>query len=365
MDKYEVGERVIHQNFGLGTVVTQEVNETVEVEFEKRGMKRLSLKFAPLRRAAETDMEELRPGGRTYQKWINETFSLEEGGAKHYLGSHWSPFFDDSRTIIERLPEILPKALLQVSYSENHHSLRSCPSQWPDATHYAWPLRSRGLMAVSRIIQVENVLRLSSFFPFDSEGSQHQLVLEKVHVWESELEAQVECTFGPTSITFFDTLYAANRNWYETGKAYQFVLTGIAYDCKKAEDQVFQAPNPHFPDGYLKSHPEIAEQWPQGDTIPVHTRGMAAFFPIEQWDKDDYSFRGPIKSVKNETILDQPCWKVRVTVLRDIDHGDQDLDLEILVTQKVWGGSSPPQVGDDMEGAIWLQGYLWWVGEMA
>jgi len=365
VDTYEIGERVVHQNFGLGTVITKEVNEIIQVDFEQRGRKRLSLKFAPLRRAAETDADELRPGGRAYQKWVNETFNVEGEDARHYLGSHWSPFFNDAKAAFERLPEIISQALIQVTYSDNHPPLRSCPTSWPKAVYHAWPLRVHGITAVSRIDMDERVLKLVSLYPFDAEGRQHQLVLEKVHVWGSGVEAQIECAFGTTSITFFDTLYAANRDWYEIGKTYQFILTGIAYECRKAADQVYQALNPPLPEEFKKENPEIAADWPKGDTIPVHSKGMAAFFPIDQWDRDDYSFTGPIKSVKEITFLEQPGWKVRVTVLREFDHGDRDLDLEILVTQKVWGEGTPPKVGEDMEGAIWLQGYLWWVGAMA
>ncbi|UTG93172.1 DUF3553 domain-containing protein [Geobacter sulfurreducens] len=362
VNSFSVGERVSHPKFGLGTVTSVEP-EVVEVRFETAGLKRLSIKHAVLLKPDKALEDALTPGGEAYQSWIDGTFVFEGEEAEHSLGSHWSPFFNEPTDILGRLPEILSKSLVQVAYADNHPPLRPVPADWPKGFSLVWPLRVSGLATVLHATKEANYL--VSVYPFACEGTQHQLKLNKVHVWKSGLEAHIECDFGPTSVTFFDTLYGANRGWYESGKTYQFVLTGIAYHCRRAEDQVLLAWNPKQSERFRELAPELAADLPDTETMPVHTKGMAVFFPIHEWDRDDYTFRGPIKSVKEVEILEQPGWKARVTVLRDIDNDDRELDLDIIVTRKVWGDAPPPQVGEDMEGSLWLQGYLWWVGAMA
>ncbi|TLD41122.1 MAG: hypothetical protein JETT_2643 [Candidatus Jettenia ecosi] len=44
----------------------------------------------------------------------------------------------------------------------------------------------------------------------------------------------------------------------------------------------------------------------------------------------------------------------------DTISDDNEFDLDIIVTEKVWGNKPPPQIGDDIEGTLWLQGYLWY-----
>jgi hypothetical protein len=39
--------------------------------------------------------------------------------------------------------------------------------------------------------------------------------------------------------------------------------------------------------------------------------------------------------------------------------GDEDADLDILITRPAWTGDARPQVGQDIEGRLWLQGHLW------
>ena len=316
------------------------------------------LEFAHLRRPGTESADTLSPANMASHNWMNDTFVFEDGTTEHYLGSHWNPFYDDSATALNRLPEILQKALLQVSYSDGRPSNQLIPEDWPRAFYLVWPLRVHGLSAV--VIPAKDTNHLVSVFPFDAEGCQQRLTVEKVHVWQSGVEAQIECGFGAAKLTFFDTLYASNRGWYEAGKSCQFILSGIAYQSRQAEDQILQAWNPKQSEQFRELAPEWAADLPDGETMPIHTKGMALFLPINKWDRDDYSFRGPIKSVKEVKILDQPCLKARVTVLRDIDNDDRELDIDIIVTRKVWGDAPPPRVGEDMEGALWLQGYLWY-----
>ena len=100
-----------------------------------------------------------------------------------------------------------------------------------------------------------------------------------------------------------------------------------------------------------------------GEPLPemssmLSLRGVAMFMQVDGWDADDYSFRGSVKSVREVQgeILGQEGWFVRVTVLR---FSDSDFDLDILITRRAWQGETPPVVGQDIEGRLWLQGYLW------
>ena len=44
-----------------------------------------------------------------------------------------------------------------------------------------------------------------------------------------------------------------------------------------------------------------------------------------------------------------------------MDTGE-DIDLDFLITRKVWDQEAPPKIGTDIEGTLWLQGHLWHPG---
>lgn len=91
------------------------------------------------------------------------------------------------------------------------------------------------------------------------------------------------------------------------------------------------------------------------EPIVIQTKGMAGFLQIKGSDDDDYSFRAPVVEVEEMEFLNEPLWRVLATVLRVEDH---EFDLNIYVTKRVMGDGQLPLLGDDIQGALWLQGHL-------
>lgn len=193
--------------------------------------------------------------------------------------------------------------------------------------------------------------------PFFSEGIQTTVCLKKVIVWKSGVEAQIEAAWGEAEVAFFDTHFLINRGWYEAEKEYDFILVGIAYEAHPAQDMKIPfTPNPD----QIAWERLIAER----DGLPppevrevINLSGIALFLPVKGWDIDDYSFRGPVKSVKTiQDFLGQAGWKVRITVMR---FDGLDADLDMIITKRSWLADEPPAAGQDIEGRLWLQGQLW------
>ncbi len=183
------------------------------------------------------------------------------------------------------------------------------------------------------------------------------MTLKQVTVRENGVEAWITAMWDGTPITFFDTRFLNNRCWYETDKLFNFILVGIAYDAGISESPQF----PFNPDSQVVNW---LENYSRENNLPqpvftgtLSLEGMGLFLPITDGGRDDYQFRGTVTSVKEAPqILGQPGWLVRATVMR---YGNLDEDLEILIIKRIWKGGHPPAKGQDIEGTLWLQGYLW------
>jgi len=285
--------------------------------------------------------------------WPDSTFVYETAEAEHFPGSHWLAFFADAQDLLEQLPEILPQASVQSGYGDFYPPPRIKPETWREGVQLAWPERQQGLaIVIDKKPEGNGVVGL---FPFSDAGMQQTLTLDKVSVWESGVEATIKASWGIAEIEFFDTRFLINRHWYESGRLYDFILAGIAYDARPAEH--LEMPVKRHPDeaAWLSRHLSVDEA-PVPSELTISLDGSAIFLPITDWDRDDYSFHAPIKSVcEFKDWLGQEGWRVRATVMRF----DEDADLDIYITRKVWSGSEPPQIGQDIEGRLWLQGYLW------
>jgi hypothetical protein len=350
MTDFHIGQHLIHPSHGNCTV-TFVGSDYVGIELDdgQQGMVK-----------KETFLEKQLSNGQVIQpdtgpsSWPESTFVHEGVDVQHYLGSHWRAFFDDPIPVLKRIPEMLQKADPWIG-GVNQEAPRCPPDGWRRGSVRAWPNHRQGLML---IISIGEKNTLSSVYPFVTDGGQHSLIIRRINVWESGVEAQIEAELGPSTITFFDIAYAKHRLWYEAGKSYEFILVGIAYDARLPETMEMEVT--HHPDEIAWDR-VLAEK--RGEPIPeapsiLSLRGMAMFMPIDEWDADDYSFRGPVKAVKNVDIdmLGQQGWFVKVTVMR---FGDHDVDLDMLITRRAWPHEDPPSVGKDIEGSLWLQGYLW------
>jgi hypothetical protein len=349
------GDRVIHPKFGMGIVTEDAHAGRVEVIFDQHGKKLLDLRYARLRLVTEEDDAKAHALNLAHVA----TFHAESPESQHFPGTRWKPFFDDPERPLRDLPEILICGIATGGFSEfeSHKPPFRSPPEWLRAVYFRWPAQPLSLLAA--LANRNDRAQVAALYPYVGGGAEHTISLRKVLVWNGGLEAHIEAEIGGLPITFFDSLHVSNRGWYLAGDHYQFILAGIAYRCAPAESHVFQAKLPlrvlEIFDAEISSAPAQDSE----RTVEIHTEGMAALLPIRGWDRDDYHFRGPVRAVKPIEMLEQFGWMLRVTVLRANADGS-DIDIDVVVTCKVWGLATPPEVGQDVEGSLWLQGQLWY-----
>lgn len=293
--------------------------------------------------------------------WPDSTFHGEPEGTEHFMGSHWKAFYGDgAEEIVKNLPEVISVADVVKGFGSINEPCRPLPESWTIGYHLVWPQPDRGVIITIAIDGDAKPNRLCTLYPFWPDGSRHRLAINDVTVWDAGVEAQISADIGGPDITFYDAHYLLNRSWYERGREYLFSLAGIAYNTRMAGDvEIPYTPNPD----QIAWEKELArlrgEEAPEARPATIRMKGAAFFMPVDGWDRDDYSFHGPIKEVKSFSgFLGQDGWVVRTTVMRQSDCNPEDFDLDIVVTSRAWDRDTPPEVGQDMEGRLWLQGYL-------
>lgn len=287
------------------------------------------------------------------ESWPDSTFTWETEDEGHHCGSHWDAFYNSPDEALRTLPDILPKAMPLRSFGDTYSGPRKIPGSWARGAYLAGPDVKRGLLATLRT--TDGRPELINVSPFTERGVQVGIEIDRVHVWSSGAEAQIEGTWGDAVVSFFDLTFLSNRSWYESGRRLDFILAGIAYKAEPASvEPLVIAPESAFADT-LRDELGIKD----GEALELGLEGSGIFTSIEDWDRDDYWFRGLVRSVEAfDDWLGQTGWRVRVRVMQ---MDTEDAELDVFVTSRAWSGDEPPQVGEDMEGTLWLQGRLWWI----
>lgn len=368
MNSIQIGSKILHQWHGPCevTFVGTDYIGICTAEGQQAMFRKEPEQFCLWSEEAEAEwkhaLEEEKAAEQVEQllPWPDSTFRFETEEAEHSMGSHWDPFYEQgAQKIVEKLPEVLNTSNIVTGFGSIKEPHLPLPESWAKGYHLIWPQPDWGVISSIVVDDEAKENRLCTLYPFWPDGSSHRLAINEVRVWESGVEAQISTDADGAEITFFDAHYLLNRSWYERGKEYEFVLTGIAYSARLAEDiEMPFTPNPDQVEWEKMLARQRGEEPPERPTT-IRLGGSAFFFPITEWDVDDYSFRGPIKQVTPfKDFLEQDGWVLRTTVMRLSERDPEDFDLDILVTARAWDGDTPPEVGQDIEGSLWLQGYL-------
>jgi hypothetical protein len=288
------------QNFVLGDRLAHPVHGVVEVSFV--GSDHVGLRLADgeevlmhahtLAAALAAPPAEAPPPAAPLP-WPESTFELLGDDVAHYLGSHWGPFTDNVREILEQLPVAMHESTIQTG-APLAGPARAIPADWPQGATLLWPQPDWGLAATVRF--GPNASEFMAAFPFHTAGTRRELVIESVKVWPSLLEAQVAADCSGAELAFFDTAYVVNRSRYSAGESVAVCLRGIAYSAEPAAPQEFEVQQ--HPDvlAWENRHLPPGEQ-PASGPRKFNMDGAAVLMPISEWDIDDYEFRGPVVAV--------------------------------------------------------------------
>ncbi len=267
-------------------------------------------------------------------------------------GGHWSCFGDNVEGIVDALVndaaqdgEIIHQQAVttrdSASGEEREQTLVAL-------THPDTDLRVMALV-MADTESGQNVL--VSAYPFCATAIPMPVTIQEVRVWDTQTEAQI-IGHGPGDaiLTFFDSHYFKNKERYEPGKTLDFHLAALAYHAEPAKGQTIK-----FTDEKLLRalNSAQAERNPN-QPIEIPLDGAAIIFPHSEGDVDDYNYHLPVEAVETFQLGEHTIYRVKTTFLRL----DPPIESFLYVPANVAVNGYVPTPGDDLAGAMWLQGYL-------
>lgn len=189
---------------------------------------------------------------------------------------------------------------------------------------------------VASVTIVHEIGRVLTAYPMATRGIRHSAVFLGAYACKPAFEGDLEIALGPAQFTVFDPLYFKNHPLYRAGASYTFELAGIGYYLERAREEELH------PDGQMRS-----------------MKCFAGFRPIEDGGPGEYIYRSPVKAIAQSVSNGRPILRLTLALFRlaEEDGSFRDVDFYLYVRQDRTKGYVP-KVGDDVIGAMWLQGYL-------
>jgi hypothetical protein len=225
-------------------------------------------------------------------------------------------------------------------------AIQKPPEGEPKGALVAFPNMLRnGLFAF--IIEVEGRNTLDGASVYFSEGVQHRFQLERISISQNRSQGILHGTLNDAiSISVYEPAFLSDRQWHGEGSDHDVLLYGLPYMIE------IGTPPPIEVVDRIKD---------DGSMMPLRFEGAAIFMPMKDAPASLYSILGPVKRIKpyDMEVLDRKVWQIRITVARIGDDTDEDVDIDLFVTDTMLNGREPPKEGDMVQANIRLCCRLW------
>jgi len=196
---------------------------------------------------------------------------------------------------------------------------------------------------------------LYTAYPALYDGCVNTVQIQHIRECSDGLEALIgAATEQGADITFFDPHYHLNKSRYKTGTTQNVIFAALAYRLHPAEqDEILITEGP----SQELHRQKILEENPGADiskitSVSFSLKNACGLMPTEI--EDDYHYRGVPQHISQLQIDELTLLQIRLTILRDSESG---FDILLYASEFALGGYRP-QIGQDIEGVLWLQGRL-------
>jgi hypothetical protein len=182
--------------------------------------------------------------------------------------------------------------------------------------------------------------RLVTAYPEGQGGPVWPITVKEIVPWANGIEGQISGSCYGASVSFFDTRFYANRRRYASGETYNFRMSAFAYTLRRSEELEVESE-------------EVGAK--------VSFRGAHAYMPAnmgnEEADIDDYWFHSPFEGEPQHVELARKQLQIFPVIMAIPEHFEMALNLYAAPHALAPDMAGVAQ-GDDLEGFVWLQGYM-------
>jgi hypothetical protein len=268
-------------------------------------------------------------------------------------GDHWSTLYDVDNYIHEGIVRDCQEATLV------------CKAPCKDVKHGTERseevvcLRRGSPRLANQILLVSDSIARSHYlfsaYPVVVDGISYPVTIRRVEPWEHGIEGWIHAavTNDDVSVTFFDTMYFNGSATLQPGSVVEYSLAGLAYRLAPIRMRSFAVRTGALWEMERQRRLEGGESEDEADRpVDVHMTGAAIFLPSEGDQCDEAQFQGVIEAIDVFDHDDQKVYRLEMVLMRP---GDDEFRLPVYVSERVLEGYVP-RLGDDVEGAMWVQG---------
>lgn len=279
----------------------------------------------------------------------------EEEDDYQYHGNHWDCILEDAKNeinqaIADSIEKAKPYGDTTCDYNLDEKLHGKVAMLEFDNGDNDSPIVVRSVVATTK----DNKLTLVSGYPVVKDGILLPLKITEIKEWDNGLEGWITAELSDgRGLTFFDVDYAINKEKYEIGQSYDFILGALAYYATEPESKGFKFEGQQAIDFKAKmgEEPEYDED---GNVKPVEfsTASLCAFLQAGH-APDEVEYISTVEEVKSVKAMGKNYWNFNV-IYRSEEDESEEIPTFVLKSPD----NAEIQKADQLQGILWLTGYL-------
>lgn len=348
------GDRVTHKKFGVGVVLNAPQDDAVKIRFDAgQQIKTILADGSVLVQGDDPAYWKARdPFQPEKDEWRYSVLEFEDESVEHDFVTLWESIIPDRADLMYRLPQLLEAATVIDGYASILPPPRNAPVEWSQGFAKGPGMSEDG--ALFTVAFANEQARVVNVTPYLQHREQLNVTLKRVQVWSNGVNAIGECDIGGISLHFFDNHCVSNRGWYYPDAPYTYLFIALAIECAPGIASVPLNFSDDEKENWRAMHAKFAAP-PDAPEI-LQLGGMAAYLPYEAPSQDYAQFRGRLAEVAAMDIMGVQAWRVSIVFLRDLDQND--ISMKMVIPSHAWRHDTPPAVGMDIDGILWMQGEM-------
>ena len=268
-------------------------------------------------------------------------------------GDHWEVFMPINE-FIEKLNDIIQKSRVAAKVK----TLVSFENNVDTITDIWALLNKTDNFQIATLLgydKVSNTNNLITTYPIFMDGTEYNVVIDKVEEWNNHIEAIVTGHIGEFYFGFFATDYVDHKDIYTPGVTLKIKLSALAIMSEIAE-RGFEFTGQEALDFLSKTNTEPTYNvFGEVEPVKFDTTKLVAYLPSFKKCPDEAEFQSPILTLKKEEILNREIYRADIIMHRDENENDDEMTIPLRFKLD---GSKNVEIGDPLRGRLWLMGEL-------
>ena len=270
-------------------------------------------------------------------------------------GDHWGALYDVDEYVKDKLPRDIQESKLVC-----RHSCMDVKGDSERSEEVAC-LRFGNDRLANQVLVVSDSSNDSRFlfsgYPVALDGVVQHVTIDRIDPWEYGIEGWIHAKVeGASSISFFDTMYFAGSDQLASGQEIEVSFAGLAYWLRPIQMRSFEIKE--GPMWEMERERRLKNGESEKDAsrpVEIHMTGASIFLPRGgEETPDDAQFQGVIEQLDSFDHDGQKIYRMEMVVMRP---DDGEFRIAVFASEHVLDGYVP-QLGEDVEGILWLQGRI-------